>query len=484
MAYRFGMLLLVSISASIVLLSCSSQSGEKVQDMAKYDSAESDHSIPEEPPFAPIDSEQTSFDDNEEPPSTSSAEDKIPWGFSEQSYQMCVSGVLDSFIPTGSEAEQCVIADLDMDGIDDVLLSYSLPNDSGDIHSYDLNTLILKGKSDGSYELAAENPNANTCSSYDGLAALEAGYGWFKLTRARGTAGGYVYSYFFEYDPDRNNWFFTTYYSNWFGYTEEGRSQLQTPDNFGCISFEDFNNYTGRYAGEPMGAASEEELTIDETDFKINVRPCYVRLEDKEKEYRINKMITDHAASIIDKFRGLDTNVDIRLQGNITYETPQIICIEYALRGSIDGDRLNYSGVNRKYITAMFDIERARQITLSEIIDIEKLYSLMKQEGIVIRGLDSDTVWETFQNMEENKCAALLNSSDCLQTAFGAENTGIFSSIYEKSLCIYFQPEFIGMGPFCEEPMIYIPLEKLLPDIKLDYWDLPEDKITRIQWMG
>lgn len=479
-----GMLFLVFILASVMLMSCSSQNVENVQDMTEYDFAESNHSKPEDASSAPINHEQTRCDDNEEPPSIRSTEDKIPWGFSEKSYEMCENGVFDSFIPNGSEAEQCAIADLDMDGIEDVLLSYSVPNDSKDIYSFDLNTLILKGTGDGSYELAAENPNANTYSSYDGSAALEAGNGWFKLTRARGTAGGYVYSYFFEYDQEREDWFFNTYYFNRFGYTEEGRSTVQTPDNFGSISFEDFNNDNDRYAGDPEGAASKEELTIEETDFKIDVSPCYVNLEDKEKEYRMNKMIADHAVSMIDKFRALDTKVDISLRGTVTYETPQLICIEYNLFGTIDGDELNYSGINRKYITAMFDIERARQITLSEIVDIEKLYRLMKQEGVVYRGLESDTAWETFQNMEESRCMELLKSSDCLQAALGTENTGIFSSIYEKSLCVYFQPEFIGMGPYCEEPMLYIPLEKLLPIIKLDYWVLPEDKISRIQWMG
>lgn len=484
MRYSFGMLFLASIFASVMLISCSSQNGEKMQDMAAYDSAGSDHSIPKESSSASIENEQTSYDDNEEPFSTGSTEDEIPWGFSERSYQMCRSGALDFFIPNGSEAEQCVIADLDMDGIEDVLLSYSVPNDTTDLYSFDLNTLILKGTGDGSYELAAENPNVNTYSSYDGSAALEAGDGWFKLTRARGTAGGYVYSYFFEYDEEREDWFLNTYYSNWFGYTEEGRSTVQTPDNFGSISFEDFNNYTDSDAGDPEGAVSEEELTIAETDFKIDVSPCYVNLKDKEKEYRMNKMIADHAVSMIDQFRELDTNVDISLYGTTTYMTPQIICMEYKLSGTIDGDRLNYSGVNRKYITAMFDIERARQITLSEIVDIEKLYHLMKQEGVVYRGLDSDTAWETFQNMEENECMELLKSSDSLQAAFGTENTGIFSSIYEKSVCVYFQPEFIGMGPYCEEPKLYIPLEKLLPVTKSDYWELPEDKLSRIEWMG
>lgn len=227
MRHRFGMLFLVSISLSAMLMSCSSQRGET-------------------------------------PLLTGSTKDEIPWGFSERSYQMCESGALDSFIPDGSEAEQCAVADLNLNGIEDVILSYLIPNGTKDINSYSLNTLILKGTGDGSYELAAENLYANKYSSYDGLAALEARDGWFKFTRARGTAGGYVYSYYFEYDPEREDWFLNTYYSNWFGYIEEGRSRVQTPDNFGSISFEDFNmkSFPDRDAASPGGAASEEELRI------------------------------------------------------------------------------------------------------------------------------------------------------------------------------------------------------------------------------
>lgn len=51
--------------------------------MTKYDSVESDHSISEDPSSVPIDKEQTSLEEHEEPPSTRSANDKIPRGFSE-----------------------------------------------------------------------------------------------------------------------------------------------------------------------------------------------------------------------------------------------------------------------------------------------------------------------------------------------------------------------------------------------------------------
>lgn len=344
--------------------------------------------------------------------------------------------------------------------------------------------MILKGTDGETYQLAVENQNTNIYSSYDGSAVLSAGEGWFKLTRARGTAGGYVYSYFFEYDKERNDWYFNTYYYNCYGYTEEGRSVVQTSDNFGSISFKDFNINADGYARATEGCASKEELTIDETDFKISVSPCYVNLRDKENEYKINKMITHHIASMIDKFRTIGTNVDIWIRGSTTYETPRIICIEYNLFGTIDGDEINYSGINKKYITVMFDIENVRQIRLSEIVDIEKLYSIMEQGGVVYSSLYSDATWEKFNKMNKKECIELLKTSDCLSAALGAENTGIFSAIYEKSLCLYFQPEFIGMGLYCEEPMIFIPLENLLSDIKLNYWELPEEKISRIQWKG
>lgn len=400
------------------------------------------------------------------------------------SYERYKSGALDSFMAIGSEVEQCVIADLDLDGRDDVLISCSIPDsgDAGDIRSYGLSTMILKGTGDGAYELAAENQKVNYYSSYDGSAALTAGDGWFKLTRARGTGGGYVYSYYFEYDQEKEDWFLDVYYNNWYGYTQEGRSVLQTPDNFGSISFEDFDgNMDGDREGAE-GAASENELSVDETDFKISASTCYVTLQDKKKEYRMNRMITAHAASIIDSFRALNVNVDIIMRGKLTYETPRIICIEYSFYGTIGGDEMNYDGTNRKYITAMFDIGKARQITLSEIIDIEKLYTIMKQEEIACKASCSSAVWKQFHDMKQEECIELLKTSDSLQAALGTANTGIFSAVYEKSLCLYFQPEFIGAGPYCEEPMIYVPLKNILPEVKLNYWELPEERISRIEW--
>lgn len=70
MKHRFGLLFLVAIPTSAMLMSRSSQNGEKTQLTAG-----------------------------------------LPWGFREWSYQMCKIGALDSLIPDGSKTEQCAMAD-------------------------------------------------------------------------------------------------------------------------------------------------------------------------------------------------------------------------------------------------------------------------------------------------------------------------------------------------------------------------------------
>lgn len=453
---RTWMLFIAAISASTMLLSCSSYDEKQVA--------------------------QT----KEEELTLKSEEGYIPWGFDELSYPIYTSGILDAFVEEGREVEQCVVADLDMDGINDILLSCTIPDsfDPEDIHSFELNTMLLKGTGDGTYQRIAENEKANYCSSYDMSAAITAGEGWFQFTRARGTAGGYVYSYFFEYDREKKDWFLSTYYNNNYGYIEEGRSVVQTSDNFGTISFCDFNPLLLWNNDETEGTVIGEEISVDETDFKILVNTCYITLEDKEKEYKINKMITEHAQTMIELFRAFDTQLDIKIQGSFTYETPQVISIEYSLWGTIGKDEIEYSGINRKYITVMFDIETARQIRLAEIIDIDKLYKIMKQQEPIYGMFSSETAWNIFNDMEPEECIALLKTADSLEAALGVENTGIFSAVYEKSICLYFQPEFIGKDPHFEEPKLFISLENVLPEIKLDYWKLPEDKLSRIQWMG
>jgi hypothetical protein len=40
------------------------------------------------------------------------------------------------------------------------------------------------------------------------------------------------------------------------------------------------------------------------------------------------------------------------------------------------------------------------------------------------------------------------------------------------------------MGPECEEPKLYIPIENLLPYVKVPYWNTPSEAAAHIQWIG
>ncbi|MCB6608876.1 hypothetical protein V3C10_12070 [[Clostridium] symbiosum] len=188
---------------------------------------------------------------------------------------------------------------------------------------------------------------------------------------------------------------------------------------------------------------------------------------------------------IINGLKQRGVNVDILLQSNITYETPEIISIQYCIFGTIGDDELDYSGINRKYVTTTIDIKQVKRITLTDIIDINKLYDIIIENGFVANDWDSgETVRADFLNMPKEDCMALLRTSDNLQTVFGMENTGIFSAVHEKSLCIYFQPEFFGKGPKSEEPKLYISLENIHKDVKLDYWDTVYKGVTHVEWIG
>lgn len=408
---------------------------------------------------------------------------KIPWGFAEESYALYKSGVLDQFIPLGSEVDQCVIADLDMDGTDDVLLSISIPDsvDPDNIHNYAINTLIIKGLGDNNYKVIVENPFVNYFSSYDCSSKTTAGTGWFKFTRARGTAGGYEYNYLFRYDKDRADWFYSEYYYNRYGYIEAGISCVQTPANFGDISFTDF------WRSNEYGQATKpyEDLSVDENNFRVSVSQRYITLQDRKKENEVNKLIVDDIKFFIDNLRLLNVNVDINLFGGATFETPEIISIEYQVFGTIDSDKLNYSGANRKYFTTMIDINSAKRIALSDIIDVDQFIRIIENDGF-----SEDWVWSSSETKAkysitpEADLVNLLKSSDELAAVFSGRNTGIFCAIHEKSLCLYFQQEFFGLGPECEEPKLYVPIESVLPYVKLNYWANASEAASHIIWTG
>jgi hypothetical protein len=411
-------------------------------------------------------------------------EDEIPYGFDDKSYHLYKSGVLDKFIPAKSEVHQCVIADSDTDGIQDVLISISIPEsiNPDDIHSYHLNTLILKGFSGGTYKMVAQNRYVNYYSNYDLSASITAGAGWFKFSRSRGTAGGYEYAYLFEYNKEKNDWIHSEYYYNNYGDVVDGISLIQTKGNFGNIFFSDFDP-NKEVNMKVESNYPQDSLSVNEKNFVVMVSPREVVLQDKKKALKVNKLIAEDLKLFINNLRKRKVNININISSIPTFETPEVISIEYDILGNIGDDY--YSGVNRKYFTTTIDINKMKLIKLADVIDIEKLVQIVKERGFADVYVDATkSARIKYNELPNDELLKLLQSCDNLDTCFSTQNTGIFCALHEKSICLYFQPEFFGMGPDCEEPKLYIPIENVLSSVKVPFWSNPSKASSHIVWRG
>lgn len=411
-------------------------------------------------------------------------EDEIPYGFDDKSYSLYKSGVLDKFIPAKSEVDQCVIADLDTDGIQDVLLSISIPEfiNPNDIHSNDHNTLILKGFSDGTYKMIAQNRNLN----YDFTTSITAGSGWFKFTSSRGTAGGYEYDFLFTYNKEKNDCIYSEYYYNNYGDVVDGISLIQTKENFGNIFFSDFDE-NKEVNIKVESNYSQDSLSVNEKNFVVQVSSCKVVLQDKKKELKVNQLIAEDLKLFINDLRKRKVNTDIKISGIATFETPEVISIEYNIFSTIYSD--DYSGANNKYFTTTIDINKMKRIKLADVIDIEKLVQIVKERGFSDESIvDSKSANIKYNELPNDELLKLLQSCDSFGSCFSTQNTGIFCALHEKSICLYFQPKFFGMGPysekFNEKPKLYIPIENVLSYVKVPFWSNPSKASSHIVWKG
>ena len=228
------------------------------------------------------------------------------------------------------------------------------------------------------------------------------------------------------------------YYRNSFGYIETGLSLILTPANFGKISFSDFNEFFGL------------------EDFYM---------VDKEKESAINQIIAADINQFKENFRKYNKDSEINVSGRFdTFISPQIISIEYTV---LDKDK-----TIRKNITTMIDIENCRKIRLTDIIDADVLLNIIRKNGLIHN-----------IPMPDSELLRLFNSSDDLNAPFST-NTGIFCTLYERSLCIYFQPEFFGSNPTTEEDHIYVLLDYILPYLNNNYWSYESKAAEHFEWKG
>jgi len=264
-----------------------------------------------------------------------------------------------------------------------------------------------------------------------------------------------------------------------YGYIERGISQIQTKANFGEIRFSNF--FYPDYFWE-FESNEDKSLAVEEEGFDVSVsiNNCYVKLQDKEKESRINQLIAEDVKTMIRNLQNLDKTSDISISGGVTYETPEIISITYGLSGTIDDE------IVEEYATTIIDINQSKRLRLTDIIDSDRLY-----DNIISNGFYEDVRWDdsiaknNFFEMSKEQCKQLLDSSDDIQVVFSNKEEQVFCSVYEKSLCLYFRPQYDRSALGYDNSFhLYISLENILSDVKTNYWDIPEEYVTHVEWIG
>ena len=415
---------------------------------------------------------------------------EVPWGFDQASYEVYKSGVLDPFIPPKSSVEQCELADLDLDGIDDILFCMSIPPtekpDDHTIYEYQMNSVILKGIGENAYEFKAENKLVNYHSYYDGDARIQAGDGWFRFARQRGTAGGYVYSYLFEYDAVREDWFLAEHYYNKYGYFANGLTMIETPAQFGIVTFEDY----GKTEQDRLGVAENErtvlfnlnECSVDMGHIKVSVSDgsWLSAFKDQEKGRRINELAVNDINYVIEQLSNKYQAADLSLSVGYSYSGPDIISLCYGLHGTIEDKEVH------RYFTTMIDIKEERRLRLTDIIDADKLNEIIETQGFSadMPAEDIKAAETIYFSLPEAERMELFESADDLKGVLNDGKNTVFCTVYEKSLCFYFQSNQAADYQIPEMQKWYIDIEDIRPAVKKNCWEHQSNAAVHIEWKG
>lgn len=385
---------------------------------------------------------------------------EIPWGFDEKSVQLQKNGAFRNFVPQGYEIDQALCNDLDLDGIDDVLLVLStIKEEQTHVDSEMLSTLLLKGKQNSSFEQIKRNDKMIYFNSYDGGGKISSPKeGTFKISISRGTGRGYEYNYFFEYNKEKKDWFFTEYFYNSSGAVSFGESTIITPLNFGEISFDNFDIEKSDYSYIP-----NEEIEIQEKNIKIHADLQKIILADKEKENRINTLLKNEMRKIIEELKKFKTPIDVRIYSQCVFQSPEILSIEY----DISGDTIDTC------FTTNIDIVSEKILFLQDIIEPKQLAQIVVNLKLSDNEYDSSYGIPFSQTQKELE-QAFLNTNQ-IEAVF--QTNSVCFSIYEQSLCIRW---------LSDEGLIkrYIAKEELMNHLKFNPWKTKSKAAKHLIWIG
>lgn len=385
---------------------------------------------------------------------------EIPWGFDEKSAKLQKNGAFRNFIPKGYEIDQALCNDLDLDGIDDVLLVLcTIKEVQTHVDNEMLITLLLKGKQNGSFEQIKRNDKMIYFNSYDGGGKISSPKeGTFKISISRGTGRGYEHNYLFEYSKEKKDWFFTEYFYNSGGAVSFGESTIITPLNFREVSFDNFDIEKSDYSYIP-----NEEIEIQEKNVKIHADLQKIILADKEKENRINTLLKNEMEKIIEELKKFKTPIDVRIYSQCVFQSPEILSIEY----EISGDTIDTC------FTTNIDIASEKILSLQDIIEPKQL----AQIAVNLKFSENEyapNYGTTFSQTQKELEQAFSNANQ-IETIF--QNDSVCFSVYEQSLCIRW---------LSDEGLIkrYISKEELMDYLKWNLWKTKSKAAEHLIWKG
>lgn len=158
-----------------------------------------------------------------------------------------------SFIPENYSLLDSASGDINQDSITDILILLKLNGE--DTLSYSdipvkRPALILLGKGDQNFSLAARNDNLVLCYACGGVMgdpymSITLFNGSFSISHYGGSAWRWSRTVTFIYSPSEKNWLLETDTSESFHVSEPEKisSEIKTAENFGKIKFEFFDIY-------------------------------------------------------------------------------------------------------------------------------------------------------------------------------------------------------------------------------------------------
>ncbi|MGL4107176.1 hypothetical protein [Clostridium sp. LP20] len=159
--------------------------------------------------------------------------------------------------------------------------------------------------------------------------------------------------------------------------------------------------------------------------------PMISGLGDKDKEYRINKLIEDNALKIID-FYGKEKSIDIKIAYEVKLQNSETLSIVYSGVGNVP----NTAYPTNHFYTTNIDIVNGRVLKLSDLVQVdESLVSMLKSDAFILIS-DGGITKEVINNMYNNILLDSLKNADEIDKIGTIEQPDTFSYLTEDSLGI------------------------------------------------